>query len=426
MGEFSDNDVSALKGKRRPQYEALLDLVRSGGVDRVVVFHTSRLWRNRRERAEGIDLFAKHRVSIVPVKGSPLDLSTAAGRAMVGLLGEFDTMESELKSERVARASQQRAERGKRNGALPYGWRVEDGEDVEDELEAGVVREIVDRLLAGESLNAVTLSLNERGLTSPYGKAWGASSVRKLAMRETNVARRVYKGEVIGKGLWPAIVDEGKHERVKALLADPARRQSRGGARRHLLSFGIGECGVCGERLRVAVKRPKGREPMSLYVCDGKGCVGRRQERVDELVEGVVLERLGRADVADLYRPVADDGAREKVLALRARLDTAADDYAEGAIDGDQLRRITAKLRPQLEEAERAVAASLGVGSDALRAFAAGDARRVWDGYGIGQRRAVLEALGLRVIILRTRQGAGFDPESVAIEWNARGLGREA
>ena len=35
---------------------------------------------------------------------------------------------------------------------------------------------------------------------------------------------------------------------------------------------------------------------------------------------------------------------------LRARLNTAADEYADGKIDAEQLERITARVRPKLEE----------------------------------------------------------------------------
>ncbi len=60
---------------------------RRGELDRIVVFHSSRLWRNRRERARDIDALAKMRVGIMAVKGPDLDLSTAYGRGLAGLLG---------------------------------------------------------------------------------------------------------------------------------------------------------------------------------------------------------------------------------------------------------------------------------------------------------------------------------------------------
>ncbi|MDP9100802.1 MAG: recombinase family protein [Actinomycetota bacterium] len=224
-------------------------------VDRVVVFHTSRPWRNRRERAEGIELFAKHRVAVVAAKGPSFDLTTAYGRDLAGLVGEFDTMESEVKSERVQRAAKQRADEGRRNGALPYGWRVEDGQNLIHDAEAGVVNEIVDRLLAGESQKAVVADLNARNVPSPQSKTWRPSSVRKVALRDSNAARRVHRGEVVGRASWPALVDDDRHDRVVALLRAPERRTMRDGARRHLLTYGVGECGVCGDNLRAVTKR---------------------------------------------------------------------------------------------------------------------------------------------------------------------------
>src|SRR3954464_11079894 len=96
VAERYDNNVSALNGARRPGYDDLLSMVAANKVDRLVVFHTSRLWRNRRERAEGIETLQRARVSVAAVRGPELDLSTAYGRGMAGLLGEFDTMESEV------------------------------------------------------------------------------------------------------------------------------------------------------------------------------------------------------------------------------------------------------------------------------------------------------------------------------------------
>lgn len=433
--EFIDNDLSALSGRLRPGYDQLMRLVDARGADRVVVFQTSRMWRNRRERADGIERLREARCGLVPVKGTELDLTSAAGRMLAGLLGEFDTAESEVKAERVARAARQRAELGRRNGTVPYGWQVVDGEDVEDPGPAAIVREVVDRLLAGESLRGITADLNGRGIPSPYGKTWGKTSVKKLALRQSNAARRVHQGQVVGKAAWPALVDEAKHDRVLALLTDPARSVKRDGSRKHLLSWGIGECGVCGARLRAVDKKIRRRVAKArtrrnpegivetlhrLYVCDGSAaCVGRNREQVDRLVADVVVERLSRPDARGLLEP--DDARarelREEAAALRARLDTAADQYADGGITGEQLRRITARMRPRLEEVERLARAAMPPGVEVLDGLVCEvDAREVWNALPVARQRAVLELLDLRVALDRTRQGKGFDPASVRIE----------
>lgn len=446
VGEpYVDNDISALKGKTRPAYADLLALIEAGGVDRVVTYMTSRLWRNRSERAEGIERLRDARVSVSAVKGPDLDLTTAAGRMLAGLLGEFDTHESEVKGERVARAAQQRAEEGRPNGAIPYGWdrlyeRADDGRvltsgDVVNKAQADVVREIVDRLLSGDSLRAIAADLNERGVASPQGKTWIPSSVRKLALREANVARRVYRGEVIGRATWPALVEEDKHDRVRALLNDPARNHVRDGQRRHLLSFGIGRCGVCGGLLRAATAKRRRRvtraiteanpegivtEIHQLYLCLGKGCVGRNRAHVDELVAGVVTARLASLDVAQL---MPQDGgalaaAQREIETVQARLNSAADDYAEGSITSDQLRRITARLRPELDRLEDAARRAAGPAKEALNGLGeAADVAGVWSELPVTRQRAVLNALGLTITILPTRKGAGFDPTSVRFDW---------
>jgi len=237
-----------------------------------------------------------------------------------------------------------------------------------------------------------------------------------LALRPSNVADRVHRGVVIGPGNWPALVDRADHDRVVALLNDPSRRLSRDGARRNLLSYGIGRCGVCGTRLRVA-----SRAGHPLYHCDApRGCVGRRVEWVDHLVRDVVVARLAKPDARVLFQR-SDEGAQDARMqadAVRARLDSAADAFASGDIDAAQLRRITARLRPELEaaqlEASRTVA---GVAPALLEDLAGPVARASWEAMSVTQRRAVLSALGVEVVIQPARGGAGFKPEAVEVVW---------
>lgn len=430
VAEHRDNNISALSGRRRDGYARLLADVEAGRVDTIVCYMTSRLWRSRRERAEGMEILRRHRVKVVPERGPALDLNTAAGRMLAGVMGEFDTHESEVKGERVARAALQRAMEGRANGAALYGWRrahefdSKGGRvgfhDVEDEGEAPIVCEIVDRLLAGASLKEITADLNARSVVPPHRhsdgehRQWGTSSVRKIALRPANIGKRVRQGEIVGDAEWPAIIDEGKQARVVALLTDPRRATSRSGARRHLLTYGVGICGVCGSQLRV-----KTRGGHELYVCEAKGCVGRRRERVDEMVEAVVIRRLARHDVADLFARDGDAGqaARDHANGLRAKLDAAADDYVDDKIDRRQMERITARLRPLIDQAEDDVRRATPPPVDLVgMGLTSNMVAERWSALSVAQRRSVLEVL-LTVRILPTRQGRGFDPASVMIEW---------
>jgi hypothetical protein len=210
-----------------------------------------------------------------------------------------------------------------------------------------------------------------------------------------------------------------------ALLSQPARnaaKASRPGARVHLLSWGVGECGVCGGHLRVGMAgNSKHGTKKPLYLCEGRGCVGRDEARVDQFVGHVVVERLRRGDLADLL--MMDDGVQAAALkraeGIRGRLATAADDFADERITADQLHRITARLKPELEQAEAEarmyrVSPHLKVVLDM-----AGDrAEELWNEMATTQRYAVLGVLIERVRIMPVvRKGPGFDPTSIEIVW---------
>lgn len=471
---YVDNDISALKGDYRPEYERLLNDVRSGKVTHIVCYMLSRLWRNRRERAQAIELFARMRVSITATKGGEIDLTSAAGRAFAGLIGEFDTMESEIKSERVASAAEGRAEEGRANAHVAYGWRRERARDangsviawwdVEDPEQANIVREIVDRLLDGDSLKGIAADLTARQVSPPRAsllalgtpmtdaerqaatvlaateeetkfrpQEWRHSTVRKIALRPANIGKRV-RGiyeygedgkrrrvgmEVVGDALWPALVDEDKHTEVVALLNDPSRRLSKSGARKHLLSYGIGRCGICEGPLRVKTYSGNARNLAGgTYVCDRKGCTGRSRVRVDDWVGRVICKFLARPDSADVL--VRDDDtareARGKIATLRAKLETVQDDYDQDLITREMYVRSVKRHRAELAEAEQTARRSTrGVAHEALDELAGPEARRKWEAMDNRRKRALLEALDVVVTLLPTKRGPGFKPESVRV-----------
>lgn len=431
--EYSDNDISAFNGAVRPGYNEMMAAAERGEFDRIVVYMTSRLWRSRTERAAAINKLGRLRIDIQAVRGPELNLSSAAGRVIADVLGSFDTLEAETMSERLQRAALQRATEGRPHAFVLYGWRREyeydssgriiGSHDVENPDEADIVREVVGRILQGEPLRSVVRDLNARQVKSPRGSEWKPTLVRQLAMRPANASIRLYKGKVVGDAVWPAIVSRDKHEQVIAFLTAPSRQSKRDGRRRHLLSFGIGICGVCGSPLsaRLEHKRKNG-TPRWVYRCNTPhGCVSRRLDLIDELVGAVVIARLSRPDAAEVFAGDSDGGrvAQEKADAIRAKLDTAADAFANGDIDGAQLKRISERLRPEREAAEAALRSSRPAAVPVEAEELQGDkAALVWKQLPVTGKRAVLEALGLKVKILPPAKRNGrFDPRDIEFRW---------
>ncbi len=419
---FTDNDLSAYSGKPRPQYAALMAAVEAGEIDVVAAWDPDRLHRSPAELETFIAAIERASVAVYTVQAGEWDLTTANGRLHARMLGAVARHESEHKSERVRRALQQRAESGRSHGRRAYGWLREHAADgtvheVIEPAEAAVVQRIADALLSGDSLRSVTVSLNAEGVPSPTGKPWGKNMVRALVLRARNAGLRVHRGEIVGEGAWEAILDRGRWEQLRAVLSDPQRRTSTGTAAAHLLS-GVARCGVCGATLRVAQNRG-----VPSYRCSADGCVIRRKADLDHLIVGLVTARLARPDAASLFAP--DDSAERSMAhdeaeRLRGRLDHAADQYAEGLIDGRQMERITAKLRPLLADAERR--ARVVDPAPLLDGLAgAGDVAAAWDDLPLSRRRAVVDTL-MTITLNRTRQGARrFDPDAVAIAWKQPG-----
>jgi len=445
---FRDDDVSAYSGKPRPGYDALMAEVAAGGVDTIVVRHIDRLWRDDLEAARGRAMLRQQRVLVAEYGGMEYPMWTAHGQHMARTMGGNATFESDIKGERVREAAERRAGEGRMNGPCPYGWRREfertasgrvlSSREVEDPETADVVREITRRLLAGDSLLAVTRSLNERGVPSPGagftfkhksraidnpdGARWGKTSVKKLALRESNAGLRIWhKGESDERlipGSWPALVNEADWRRVVALLTAAERKVSRPANRRHLLTWGIGACGECGGHLRMAHKT-HARVPY--YVCAAKGCTGRRQDNVDTLVTDVVVARLSAPDALSWL--AADDRelaeATHRAQEARDLLATAGAKLATGEWTVETVDAVTSATRPRLEQAEADIRQlTVVTDSAALVEMAGPQARQRWKTLTVTGRRAVLDVLGLRVDLVRTgARGPGFDPESVRITW---------
>ena len=249
---YVDDDVSAYSGKPRPAYRRMLDDLRGGHLDAVVVWDLDRLHRQPRELEEFFDLCKAARVSKLASVSGDVDLSTHDGQFLARILGAVAAKESDDKSRRIRRKKEADAQAGKvaGGGSRPYGY--EDDKLTVRESEAVVIRECAAKLLAGEALRSICAGLNERGVPTSTGGEWQAQTLRRILLSARIAGQREHKGEIVAEAEWPAIITPAESSRIRALLSDPDRRTNKV-ARRYLL-VRLLRCGHCGETL---VSRPK-------------------------------------------------------------------------------------------------------------------------------------------------------------------------
>lgn len=418
-----DDSLSAWRsGVTRPAYQQLLRLVRERQVDVVLVWHMSRLWRGRVERATGIDVFKDAGVKLAVVQGSEIDFSTAMGRGMVGMLGEVDTMESDLKSERIVAQKASAAEAGKfRGGRRPFGFE-DDGVTIRPK-EATVIQQATHDVLAGRSLLAVARELNERGVVTSTGGQWNHQKLKRVLLRPRNAGMistgnsEDYNVTIVGKASWEPIVDLEEYEALNRMLTDASRRRKAGWSHLKWFGSGIYVCGRCGGRMRSSSIHTAKRK-MSTYRCADFSHVVIMASKTDDFVRDTIVNvvrdpRIIKALTAGESDVMQADRARRELL--QTRLDQTDADYDEDLIDARRYKAKRDKLMAELSEIEDRLSA--GVEQSTISPIFAGrDPGQAFLDAPLDVQRAVFRSVLKVTIKPNERRGAAWSSERLVIE----------
>lgn len=415
--EFVDNDRSATKGPR-PAFNELLAGVRVGDVDTIICWHTDRLYRRVRDLIDLVELAEKHSLRILTVQGGDLDLTTPAGRMIAGMLGHAAQYEVQHKGERQKSANLARAKRGERHfGNRAFGYERVDGEIRIVEAEAAVLREAIDRFIAGESWYGIARDFRARNILTLRGRPFTDQNLRHRAVNPALAGIRTYLGDVVTEdGNWPPIIDKVTWERLQTALAVRGAGQQ-WDKRLKYLGSGIYRCGKCGGTMKVTRDT---RSKMPVYMCENLD-VRRRLDRVDELVEDALIGRLRQPDVLKLLSPSEDVSAlAAESQDLRARIDGLAELFADGTLSSAAVRAQKTKLDARLQTLQQRIAAAEGGEIVGLIASADDVATHWRDSMPLKAKRRILDAL-MTVTIYPTLLGGRneFRPEHVTIEWRS-------
>jgi site-specific DNA recombinase len=398
---FTDNDISATTGKRRPAFEALL----LSSPDRVIVWHIDRLVRLSSELERVIAM----RANVHAVTAGHVDLSNPAGKAVAKTIVAWAQYEGEQKSLRQKAKGKQSAAAGASwwGKYTPFGFNA-DG--THHEVEAAALRKTYSDLRAGRPFSRLVGDLNAAGHRTNHGNAWTHCPLRNLLLNARNAGIRTYLGEEVGKAKWAGIIDEQTYRAAVRLLTNPERKTTTTGRRVAMLS-GFATCGkakadgsVCGGRMTRAWRGGAKGSPKSYPVYE---CIRRDStvpgEFADAYVSGYVLAALATIDTAPPTNDAREDGKglQEAAESLRDRLTELATAYAAGQITIGQMTNATETLRVELAAIEDRMG-----GREVYRFDDAKRVRQDWDGFDIARQAQIIRTIVKSIVILPAGKGA--------------------
>ncbi|HWY01272.1 MAG TPA: recombinase family protein, partial [Mycobacterium sp.] len=394
--------------------------------DAVIVYNLDRLHRRPVELEEFVALCERVRVSQVATVTADIDLGNDDGLFMARIFAAFAAKESGRKSARIRRKMLQNAEAGLPHGSVrPFGY--QDDKVTIRESEAVVVRELVDRYLAGQSIRSLTLWLNASGVAPAVATSWQTSAVHQILCSGRIAGLREHRGEVIGPAKWPSIITPAERDRVLARMAARAVTKTRA-ARTYLLS-GMLRCGRCGNRLYSQARHSNPDNRVRRYVClkgpDHGGC-GRLTvvaEPVEALLTDAVLTRLDSSHLAKALagksNPDRDVAAlAAAVEADQARLDELAALYADGAVTAREWIAARDPITARIAHARREIAAATDTTAVYELAGTGGALRKQWPNLELERQQAIIKAvLDHAVIAPGTPGSRSLDISRVQPHW---------
>ncbi|QYJ04233.1 recombinase family protein [Nocardioides panacisoli] len=445
------------RGVKREGFDAALKAIVDGEAKTLAVWKLDRLSRQGAgqvgvflddvERAGGRLVFLK----------DGLDTRTGnAARMPIMVLSEIARSESVNTSLRVkSRKDRNRADGRYLGGPPPYGYEVDEERHFRPkEPEYSVMRDVVSRIVGGETLLAIVRDLNERRVPTRRGGAWRVNTL-SWALRSPTLVGLTPEKQRGEDGTWKsqtrawrnqngdtvslmapgceAIATEGEQARMLTIMDERLRRYGRGKVPvrqpRSLLG-GLVRCASCGRTMNTFGGSYRCRRWMAGgQEGDCPRPVSVKEEVLEEAVVRAWVARLAALDddpdstllhaVADRWLKRYDPAPLQERASLagrveeaEARLSRADDDhYVKGTLDEGRHSRITAALADTLADLRGRLSALPAPEADLGGLLDPELSRPAFDESSVHEKRELLRLALVRVTVTPApKRGARFDP----------------
>lgn len=254
---YIDDGISGKNIKDRPEINRMLNDIRDGKVDNVLVYKIDRLTRSTKNLIELVELFNERNCAFNSLMES-IDTSSATGRMFIKIVGIFAEFERENLAERVSFGYEQKTREGNytnANGVYGYDYIVGKGDLIVNEFESKIVRYIYGQYLHSKSMTAICKELISHNVPTKRGGKWSQSTIFSILTNPLYIGKIRYgvvnkknnKFEVDGSQT--PILDEETFYSVQEIMDNRQKYQKRRYPSENSIFLGALFCSECGAKM---------------------------------------------------------------------------------------------------------------------------------------------------------------------------------
>ena len=409
------DEGESAKTAARPGLMRLIERVRQGGIDAVIVWKLDRLARNA---TDGLAIRAelrKHGCRLI--SATETSGEDPVGELVTTVLFAAAQFDNEVRSQRSKRAMQAIAQAGGWTFRAPAGYLLAKRDSqkdlpvlIPDPKTAPAIR----LALSGAADGSLSLTEARRLMTQAGVSSTSASDAFRSPVYGGMLCSRSTGGREV-RAAFPGLVDASVWRMARQAARKPCRHAKPGKGAFPLA--GVAVCGVCGSPVRGFLARNAHGLHYGYYDCR-KGCVRAKPDICHKNLEQILGVRWA-ADITRLRKAVAQeaasqadavrelrDAASRKRSDAESRLSRLADGYADGVIDSTIYAKKSFEYREQISKA----ALDTGIAQDGIDALLNGldaivasmsDPMTLWKRLDLHGRRKFVAAFGVRLVIAK-------------------------
>lgn len=364
---FIDDGYSA-KDLERPKFTLMMDEIKKGNIDVLLVYRLDRLTRSVLDLYTILQVLDENNCSFKSAT-EVYDTTNAMGRLFITLVAAIAQWERENLAERVRMGMEKKTKLGLwKGGTPPYGYQIIDKALSIDEHEKKVVKNVFE-LAKTIGFYSIAKQFTVKGFTTRKGGDWHVDTVRDIANNPVyagyltfNESLKEYKKPPKEQKLF-----EGNHERIIPReefweLQDILDKRRTFGGKRETSNYyfsSILKCGRCGHSMSGHKSAGK-----KTYRCSGKKAGKKCTSHIilednlvrkifsifDELVEDIV----GPTNVSDISNDLLSELENE-LTSIKKLLKKQKTMFEKDIIEIDELIENTEKLREREKEILREI-----------------------------------------------------------------------